>query len=411
MAIYNLYIKNLTYEERLKREYFVILLFIISPLLSLPLIFIEIYNKKRYAQSLLALFMALSAWLFPPILDLYRHYLTFLNINDNPYYLNSIIEDKFDVVLYGTNKIVGYFGFPFELVRFLFVWVAYEIVFWLFRDFINRNKNLTKHYFIIFLIFFFTLHYFNLTTGLRSVLSANFFILGIYLYYYHKKMGLIYMFLGCLTHYSLYIYLIPVIFIIKSNLKFNNKTIIIFVSLSLLLLNPIVLEKLVNLPFLPKEVSRTLYIYLFGRFSGTQTDAHNFNFFILYITNQLLTWILAIITFFQPNKNFGKMARVFIVILVFMGQVSFILYERFALIFVYIALFAFFSNFKQKKYNYFYIILAAAILARSGQIYSLRNEVIISYENRLIMPVPAIFATTYSSEWVFSHLDTGGFLR
>ena len=51
--------------------------FLLSPLLSLPLIFYGIYHRKRGSFLMLALFMGVMGWLLAPMHALYRKTLTF----------------------------------------------------------------------------------------------------------------------------------------------------------------------------------------------------------------------------------------------------------------------------------------------------------------------------------------------
>ena len=61
-------------NQKIKNIAFCIcLIFILHPLLCLPLIIIEVYNKRHYALILLGCFMGLCAMLWPPTGDLYRH--------------------------------------------------------------------------------------------------------------------------------------------------------------------------------------------------------------------------------------------------------------------------------------------------------------------------------------------------
>lgn len=399
------------YNKNVLARYLVIILFFISPLLSLPFVFVEIYNKRRYAQTLVALFFALSAWLFPPIMDLYRHFLSFLKINDNPYALRDLLEDKSDFLLYYLNRFYGYLGLPFEIVKFTLTFLTYEIIFWIFRDIIKKNKSLNKYYFLIFCIFVLSVHYTNLVTGLRSIFSATLFTLGIYLLVIKQKSGYFFLLSACFTHYTYYFYLIPFIIMIKTNIQISNRNLIIFSLIIITFFNPLLLEKIMNLPFIPNFISGAMNAYLFGKFSSNQLDTHNFNYFVLYLIGQIPVWILAYYNIFLSNNNFGRISRLSLLLLIFLSQVSFILYDRFSAVFLYLSIFAILLYYRKNLQKILVIIFISLFISRIGLIYTFRKELSISYEYTLATPIPWILYHQYTPSWVFSHIDNEGFIR
>lgn len=391
---------------------FTCLLFVFSPLLALPFIFVEIYNNKRYAFSLLSLFMVFVAWLFPPIMDLYRHYLQFLDINGDPASLNNIVEDKLDFILYYVNKFYGWLGLPFEFVRATFVFISYEILFWIYRDLIKKFPNSKKNNFVIFIIWLLASPLLGLTIGIRQAAASCFFILGLYLINFKNKLGYFWWILACATHYSFILYIIPYIFFFIYRFKISNKKIFFISLLILIFINPLLFEKIASLPFIPLQIRGAIMAYLFGEWSQNRLGDRNFNYLILYIISYLPTWLLILNSFIAYSKNqFVNITKYSLIFLLFYFQISHIVGGRFTGIFDYIALFAFFVNFNSYKKYWKLFLISTFLITQWGQFYSFRREIKLSYENRIIMPIPVILMTTYSSQWVFTHIDDEGFTR
>ena len=66
-----------------KNKITTLFLFFFSPLCALPCIFVEIYNRKKYAITLLSLFLAICAYMYIPSGDLYRYWLRYKEYEKN----------------------------------------------------------------------------------------------------------------------------------------------------------------------------------------------------------------------------------------------------------------------------------------------------------------------------------------
>ena len=135
----------------------ILFLFIIYPISALVPIFCEIYNRKKYAFTFLALFMGLCAILYPPYADLYRHQLKYFSFATEYDSLQIITTNGLDFLLHTINNAFAQLGINFEIIRFLFTFISYQICFWIFKDIVSRNHLLStnrKYYFITFLCVF-----------------------------------------------------------------------------------------------------------------------------------------------------------------------------------------------------------------------------------------------------------------
>lgn len=81
--------------------------FILNPLISIPLLIIEVYNKKKYASYLLAVFMGLFSIYYIPIGDQYRYFNYYLLYKDMSFNQCFDFQDPF--ILHLLNVVSIFF--------------------------------------------------------------------------------------------------------------------------------------------------------------------------------------------------------------------------------------------------------------------------------------------------------------
>lgn len=390
----------------------VIPLFLISPLISLPFILIEVYNRKKYAQTMLALFMGLAGWLYAPVYDSYRHYLEFWDAGTMQDYLINMASIKFDFILYLIDYIFIHLGLPFEAVKFCFVVLGYELTFWIFRDVMKRRQDLQKYYFPIFLIFFLTPMFTDLTIGMRQMQASIWFFLGMYLLCHKNNWGYLWMILACCLHYSFLIYILPFILLIKCNFKINNKWVIICSLIAFMVFSEAVFDLLIMNAPIDESYKLLAYAYIYGEWGDSEFDTHNQNFLIFYILTKALVYVLVYTSLILKKGKMTELAKFSIIIMVAVSRVSFTMYGRFGMLFVFIGVVAFFLYYHGKAFQIFIpLILFCAFLQQSLNVYDLKSVTLASKETRLVMPVPYIFSQTYSKQWVNRNLNIEGYLK
>ena len=130
--------KSLCYSNQLE-AIFIILLFFIFPLLSLPLILNKIYLGKRYAFTLLALYIGCFGLLYPPAGDLYRYrndYFLYENLDFSTFIsFASLRMDYFLALLLYT---LSNFNIENDISRFIYAWIGSELIFSIFY---NQTKG------------------------------------------------------------------------------------------------------------------------------------------------------------------------------------------------------------------------------------------------------------------------------
>lgn len=164
------------------------IIFFLSPILALPLIFYGIYHRKRGSFLMLALFMGVMGWLFAPMHDLYRHTLTYHYYERNPF---SAAINPINLALNGASSFVfwafSHSGIPFEMMRTIIVIISFYLLCVVFNYMIDHSSRIYSKQgvfvrFIIFLLFF---DMFYVIEGIRYGFS-----MCIYLYALHQLINL-----------------------------------------------------------------------------------------------------------------------------------------------------------------------------------------------------------------------------
>lgn len=390
---------------------FLIGLFFISPLLSLPFIFVEIYNKKRYAQTLLALFMGFASWLFPPIYDSYRHYLTFFEVNSNPYFFDENFGAKFDFILLSLDQLYGKIGLSFEVVKFTLSFIAYEIVFWLFRDILKRNPNLEKNYFLIFVFFFLSVPFIDITVGIRQVSASFFFILGIYLLFYKNKFGYIFALLSIFMHYSFLLYIIPFVILAKKRFQISNKKTFTLIFLIFIFFNPVLINILLSHLPLSANMFALADAYLNGYYSTARTEGRNLNYMFFFWLTKIDLFIYIYLCIKEKNNGLTGLSKFAMIFLAFDLCLSYILFGRFIIIFGWLTRISILQNSLPFLRKWISLLVCLGCIIFVGALFPYRNVISSSKEYNLALPVPFILTSEYTERWIYLHYDDEGFPR
>ena len=195
--------------------YLISLIYIICPLLAIPLIIIGIAtsNKTRiYLLVLLAIIFAiLSYYIQPPeTFDLYRYHV----VMERYKYVDSVFdilkiadyELLFNMSLFLISKIGNY-----KLLSCIYTFLAYLIMFYVLNDYSKKIDLSNWKTFVLVLLFIFTFNYTNFASGLRNGIGIIIAIFAFYLEFIKDKKSLIYKLLyiiPCLFHKSLFIIII-----------------------------------------------------------------------------------------------------------------------------------------------------------------------------------------------------------
>ena len=168
-----------------KNNYAPIIAFIISPILSFPLIMDLIASRRRYAYTLLAIIMGLVVYMYEPILsrDLARYYLVFEEVAKftSVKELLWLLEYKGDYFLYSFSFLLSRVGLDFQFYVLIVTIFNMLLLFSIYKDII-KAYFLTKQKNIILFGFFIAMVGLGWVIGVSRQFTA--FALIAYCYYF-----------------------------------------------------------------------------------------------------------------------------------------------------------------------------------------------------------------------------------
>ncbi|MBQ8224400.1 MAG: hypothetical protein IJZ86_03470 [Bacteroides sp.] len=226
-------------NNKMLTRFGVITLFILLPTVSLPIIFTEIYNKKKYPLFLLAIYMGLLSMYYFPWGDQYR-YMNYLT--DYKYLHFKDVFDFSKVLIFRDLNIINILlfyaakcNFTIELFRFSLVTYSYVLILSIFRNFDSDNKLSLKSRFLCFLILFLAVPFYHICYGYRTGIAICFFVYGIYKLGKGEYKGYAYLIIAAFTHYFFVLEIL--IYLVANNLRryISIKTIAVLVVFLLLL--------------------------------------------------------------------------------------------------------------------------------------------------------------------------------
>lgn len=156
-------------------DWSILIIFLISP----PLVIIEIFNRSikndRICQFCLAVFIGLiSVLAWPPRADVYRHAMTFYEIQGMP--IEKIIYYYYrggDIILLLLQVIFGKLGLNFEMIRFIFVFFPYILFFNLYNIIVDSSKIKPNKKAYLFFIVLLSVPLMSINYALRYGLSMT----------------------------------------------------------------------------------------------------------------------------------------------------------------------------------------------------------------------------------------------
>lgn len=224
--------------KRLYNPFVASIMFVVSPLLALPLIIRGIYERRWSANVLFCIFLGLIAYLTVPYADLYRHYNDYQNAKGTSVIdffsnLNNVINwfVGFIYVLMASLKI------PFDFFRLVQLPVCFYLLTKIFDYQIKTSKRRYNYHevFLRYIILYLFFDFLFTVLGVRFGLGLCLFLYGSHLYLDKQKRSgvIIYSFFAAIVHsaFAFYSIIIFALYTLKSNRK---RTIGIIIILFLL---------------------------------------------------------------------------------------------------------------------------------------------------------------------------------
>lgn len=380
-------------------------MFMVSPLLSLPLILRGVYERERSANILFCIFLGVLAYLTVPYADLYRHY------ND---YQNAKGTSVLDFFLNLDNFINWFVGFayvvmtalriPFDFFRLVEIPICFYLLIKIFNYQItcSTREYTYSEVFVRFVILFLFFDFLFTVLGVRFGFALCLFLYGSHLYIDKKKRFFLILFsyFAALVHsaFAFYSVIIFALYSLKSNRK---RTIGIIITLFLLY----------NVIF--ETFSFLLGVRADWYFQGSDGDYDN-SFAAMTGVGAIIFWgmklsVLPYVYILLYSKNtITKWQRYgyswFILTCVFLTNP--LMLQRSLWGFMAIGVYMLISM----EQHLFLKKSMIRIVVISGIVFTLFNSLntygvfLFSRYNRIAYPLPVILSEQYEDEWMNQHI-------
>ena len=120
--------KRYMYVERV----ITVLIFIVSPFLSFPLIVRSLFERQKFGVFMFALFMGLIGLLYTPSGDLYRYHLMFHLYAHSSWKMLFVGEQNLDFLLNILSYFFGHLGFHSDIIRFIYNFLGFYLFYFLY---------------------------------------------------------------------------------------------------------------------------------------------------------------------------------------------------------------------------------------------------------------------------------------
>lgn len=397
---------NTVYKWR-KLSLIITLGFLLSPLLFLPILIIEMINKKRYAYYLFVMFMALVAYLCPPKGDLYRYWLFYQTYEGLSTYLDIFDTYIFDILLYSILYYFTKLGINFSWIQFGGIVIHYLSLILVLKG-IMKNTRCSKIYFLLLISILFIFGFWSVFEVWRFYIAASMFSVGCY-YVINKLFAksIFFFIIACLAHFSFVIF-VTIFFLVIIFKKYINRKGFI---LAFLFVAPL-LTYIINI-FFNLESDKAVYITEQSDYLQETSPLLNF-FYKVMLKLPLLYLGGYIILCYKCNTIYTKVALSFLfltIISIPFGDI----HGRLAIISTFLCFITFVSmiedmNVSSKLLATQLLTVFCIITFLSSSLINYR-AIILGRYSQLFLPYPIALFNNYDENWIDKHFDDGNIIN
>ena len=389
------------------------LLFLIYPILLLPSILLDIGKKKEYAIVLFSIFLGLTAYLYPPTGDLYRGAMDFYNyINLSWTQMVQNLQEEFDFLYPVLSWFLAQLSLSPDFLRFLYVSIGVYFIFLIFADIANEQNWKQKKVILLFVIVFLMVRYTYFMY--RFGFSLALFTYGVYLFSFKNNYlkAILLFIISALNHFSFIIFVALFIFVYCIKFKGNKPLSLIFFITSFILSGDLVSVIIKSLP-IGQEVINHLLMYTEGYYGGEYLENHSSNYILLskllqcnyvvlyyqyysmFKTNMFSGWITGLLVINFLVSPFPSVS----------GRIQVILVLS---LLIYVAKHFNYDLCLKKTCRQLKLLLYTGIFYTLICTWSIRRELSISNEYKIILPTPFIISSSYDYEWMHQNINSDG---
>lgn len=387
-----------------------IVLYLISPVFSVVLIFYGLRNLNYGAFFMMALFLATLAYVMVPAQDLYRHTLNYYYWAGRPFSCIKYSDFMMNGLITYVEWFMSNYRIPFEYLRFAEIFTTFLLL----GKILNYHlENSPQDYsrrqlfqrIIIFLLFY---DFFYIAEGVRFGLSLSIYIYGIHELIDKKSIlkCMVFIVLAGLIHIAFWA-MGPLSLIIY-NLKLNRKTSFIAVIVLIILMGILLPEMSpllgprVKWYFSEKKSDFALY--------SAMTILGMIGFWLPKIASLPFIWILY--KKYSIRDKWMRIAMTWLIIAAAMSSNP-VTFYRFIWVFMAICPYMLLDVERIKKVKDEMITLLILSGCLFASINTLRYYDKILYSpvaTELMMPAPLLFSsdTHFEKKWIFEHIRKDG---
>lgn len=202
-----------------KYIYFILslLVFLVSPIFSLPLILIMIFEKKKGAILLISFFMGYVSYMVKPsiLMDLsryYEYYETFDrgSYNDFIFFLSRQPDKLYYIFLYIGTRL----GLRFQEFLFIITTFNFYVILSLY-DYFTKTLQLKKtNNFFSFIVYFLSVSFLYYLMATRFTFATSFFLICLISYFKKKYVLFIAFFILAIFTHTSFLFFIPIILLV-----------------------------------------------------------------------------------------------------------------------------------------------------------------------------------------------------
>jgi hypothetical protein len=388
------------------------------PFGSLPFVLMEIWNRRQYAFTLLALFMGLCSVIYAPTTDLYRHTAAYLAYKDMSWETFRLFT-HLDVVLHYISFFFAKGGINFEIIRFLFSTTSYLIWFYIFRGAVRRNQTLSENqlwYMVCFVLVMFCANFFSITVGLRGQMAKAFIALATWQLLVEKRnLGYLWLVLAPLTHLAITPFSVMLLIVKLGIFRSNSKVFSMVVFVGGYVVGLMTMQTLVSILESGANPQLGLHMnaYVDGYWgTGGVVEDRSFRGMIFGLGG-IVKQIAMLLLFFMckdksPLRSFILMVFMLwgltLQLLVVSGRVSGVLMS--------LLLFWMLLEFDMTKHflRLFKVTFLCCATVFLFEIYAARDYIALGRWGKMVYcPAPVLMFNNFDNEWIDEHINSDGF--
>ncbi|WP_370640073.1 EpsG family protein [Buttiauxella sp. S04-F03] len=398
-----------------KRSILSCLAFFFIPILGFASSFINICRRdvSKTDIFIISSFFFIIGYSVPPVYDLARHYSDFDSMVDfNSFY--TLIEYKFDFILYTTEYVTKTLGLHFGIVPGAYSFISYYIILSIYRFYTLKSQKMTSStYFLLSLLVLSTVPLFTIILGLRFGFGIFIALYASFLIFEKRnKIGYLFLILAMICHFAFL--LLAIAFILSKLVRVSKSLFIVLIIVAIS--TSYLISNLINIMPVPELLKGRLLAYLTGYWATEFLDTYS----LWYRVSLILTyWMIypGVLYLFLINKNSYKDSymqfTIWNILILFLFCNYEVIFSRYAMFVNCMIILQFIKHYSSSCFKNTFLLIftfVGLITFAFGNIYA--NRTVISLNNMTnilyLPPVITIFERTQYDRKILSQIDEQG---